>query len=272
MRAGWPSLAPSVSSLCWRVAEPFRRAVRRHRHLSRGGAGEAAAACGRRRGEPARLVRLLPLDRLPGFRPDHTRPRPGRQPLTGRAWPVPGGGVPRAVGWPLRADRHGAQERVPARRLVLLPRASRHGGSSPAPATAWVPGFCVAVSRASTALVVFGATSGASSCPEAPSASAAAATTTVAPAAMRYHRLTRPVTGVPLDIRPVPETPALSANNGNRASILSRVRRRCRRQLGVRTVVAIVISSESYRLVVITGCAAFAEPGKKISGGAALVA
>ena len=33
-----------------------------------------------------------------------------------------------------------------------------------------------------------------------------------------------------------------------------------------------MISSERYRLVVITGCAAFAEPGKKISGRAALVA
>ena len=120
------------------------------------------------------------------------------------------------------------------RRLVFLPRVHRHGGSSEAPpATAWGPAFCVPVSWASTALVVRGATAGASSCPEAPSASAATATTAVAAAAMRYQRLTRPVTGVPLDRRPVPETAAPSADNGNRAGILSRVRRRCRRRLGV---------------------------------------
>ena len=120
------------------------------------------------------------------------------------------------------------------RRPVLLPRAHRHGASSAAPpATAWGSGFCAPVSWVSTALVVLGATPGASSCPEAPSASAATATTAVATAAMRYHRLTRPVTGVPLDIRPVPETPAPSADNGNRASILSRVRRRSPRRLGV---------------------------------------
>src|SRR5580704_11064304 len=53
---------------------------------------------------------------------------------------------------------------------------------------------------------------------------------------MRYHRLTRPVTGVPLVSRPVPETPATSADNGNRASILSRVRQRWRRRLGVGNV------------------------------------
>jgi len=44
------------------------------------------------------------------------------------------------------------------------------------------------------------------------------------------------------------------------------------RRDGVRTVAAIVISSEWYRLVVITGCAAFAEPGKRISVRAGLVA
>ncbi len=123
------------------------------------------------------------------------------------------------------------------RRPVLLARAHRHGGSSAAPpASAGVPGFWAPASCASTALVVLGATPGANSCPEAPSASAAAATTAVAAAAMRYHRLTRPVTGVPLDSRPVPETPAPSADNGNRASILSRVGQRWRRRLGVGNV------------------------------------
>src|SRR5580693_1584371 len=132
-----------------------------------------------------------------------------------------------------RADRHGAEKRVRVRRLVLLARALRHGASSAAPpAAVRGPGLCAPVSWASTALVVVGATPGANSCPEAPSASAATATTAVAAAAMRYHRLTRPVTGVPLAIRPVPETPAPSPDNGNRASILSRVRRRYRRRLG----------------------------------------
>ena len=72
-------------------------------------------------------------------------------------------------------------------------------------------------------------------------------------AAMRYHRLRstiawrsdgrralcldhhdcRPVTASSSRLGPVPETPGRSAHNGNRASILSRVRRRCRRRLGV---------------------------------------
>src|SRR5580692_6466410 len=133
-----------------------------------------------------------------------------------------------------RADRHGAQERVRVGRLVLLARAPRHGASSAAPpAAVRGPGLCAPVSWASTALVVLGATPGANSCPEAPSTSAATATTAVAAAPIRYHRLTRPVTGVPLDIRPLPETPAPSADNGNRASILSRVKPRCRRRLEV---------------------------------------
>jgi hypothetical protein len=50
-------------------------------------------------------------------------------------------------------------------------------------------------------VVVLGAASGANSCPEAPITSAPSATPAVTAAAMRYHRLAQPVTGVPLDRR-----------------------------------------------------------------------
>jgi hypothetical protein len=85
---------------------------------------------------------------------------------------------------------------VRVRRLVLLDWAHRRGASS---AGAWVPAFCAPASWVSTALVLLGGTAGANSCPEAPSASAASATPVVTAAAMRYHRLTQPVTGALLD-------------------------------------------------------------------------
>ena len=50
---------------------------------------------------------------------------------------------------------------------------------------------------------------------------------------MRYHRLTQPVTSAPSLVGPLPETADPSADNGNRASIFRRVRRRHPRRLGV---------------------------------------
>lgn len=74
--------------------------------------------------------------------------------------------------------------------LGRLPREHRRGTSSVARrAVGWPVGSCVLVSWVSTALTVLGLVSGANSCPEAPSVSAAIATTVVTAAVIRYRRL-----------------------------------------------------------------------------------
>ena len=155
----------------------------------------------------------------------------GLRPPAGRGLAMAGRGSPAwvAVG---RADGQRARGRVRGRRPVLRAWAHRRGASS---AGAWRSRrFWAPASWVSTALVVLGATPGANSCPEAPSASAASATPVVTAAAMRYHRLTRPVTSVPLDrwtctgdrgtVSRITETARVS---------LRRVRRRHPRRLGV---------------------------------------